>query len=164
MEWLPGPGEILQLSVFLTVPLFWSLLFDGGLQWVWHPAKCLRLAATLEAVIMACRCLATQASASPRCTDIVFLSKGCRDRDIISPVGPLSVSSGYFGHGIQSVDVLHCVVTFYSAQCYKYIGAVVHCTAGNVQCPVYIYSLIVHHAAWVNIIMEFCNVLYLFVQ
>ena len=76
IEWLPGPGEILQLSVFLTEPLFWSLLFDGGPQRVWHPAKCLRLAATLEAVIMARRCLATQASASPRCTDIIFLSQG----------------------------------------------------------------------------------------
>lgn len=32
MEWLPGPGEILQLSVFLTEPLFWWLLFDGGPQ------------------------------------------------------------------------------------------------------------------------------------
>lgn len=32
MEWLPGPGEILQLSVFLTEPLFWQLLFDGGPQ------------------------------------------------------------------------------------------------------------------------------------
>lgn len=76
IEWLPGPGEILQLSVFLTEPLFWSLLFDGGLQRVWHPAKCLRLAATLEAVIMARRCLAAQASASPLCTDILFLRQG----------------------------------------------------------------------------------------
>lgn len=78
MEWLPGPGEILQLSVFLTEPLFCCLLFDGGLQRVWHPAKCPRLAATLEAVIMARRCLATRAAASPRCADMMILSRGVR--------------------------------------------------------------------------------------
>lgn len=32
MEWLPGPGEILQLPVFLTAALFCRLLFDGGPQ------------------------------------------------------------------------------------------------------------------------------------
>lgn len=109
-EWTAagGPGEILQLPGFVTEPLFWRLLCDGGPRRFWHPAKCLRLAATLEAVIMAHRRLATRAPATPhpplQRTDIIFLSRrGSGDRAIISPAGQRSEAGGYFGWRLFAV-------------------------------------------------------------
>lgn len=152
MERLPGPGEILQLSVFVTEPLFWSLLFDGELQWVWHPAKCHRLTATLEAVIMACWCLATQASASPRCTDIISLSQGGAEMEPLLALWgccqcPLVVLVIARSQWIFCAVCLHFVLYSITNILALWLIALLE-TIPNL-------SLIVYHAAWVTIVMEY---------
>lgn len=61
---------------------------------------------------------------------------------------------------IASCQWICCAVWlhFHSVQHYKYIGAVVHCAAENSPSNICIYSVIVHHAAWLNIVMELCTV------
>lgn len=138
----------------MTEPLFRWLLRDGGPQRVWHPAKCLRLAATLEAVIMARRRLATRPP--PLHRHHIFKPTGCGDRTIISPAGQRLLSGGYF----WSVAALRSAVWPHFVLCtaffffFKYITAqgLLRCCKLPLPCN---RSFIVHHPTSGTVTVEF---------